>query len=374
MSAIAHKEKLFFPNLDAIRFFSFLYVFMSHSMIADTEEVRNSAWYQYFKIHLLMDGDLGVSCFFVLSGFLITYLLLKERELRGKIDVPAFYIRRTLRIWPLYYLCVLIGFFAFPLLKKMVGQDPDETADPFLSSVFLNNFNAIRNGPPNASILSVLWSVAIEEQFYLVWPLLFLLFPSRLYAYFFPVIIIASVTYRANGSSPDLHTLGVISDMALGGWGAYLAFRGKIQDWFNQIPKALNLVPYFAVVFFFFFKTELFFAGWPLVIKRIIVAPFFIWIILDQCFNPKLYFAFARLKTISHLGKYTYGLYCFHTLGILISLFIIRKLGLNQHSWQIFVFELPLSMLFSIAISYASYHLFEKHFLKIKERVAYITK
>ncbi|MBP8115058.1 MAG: acyltransferase, partial [Chitinophagaceae bacterium] len=145
------KEKIFFPNLDGLRFFSFIIVFFSHIFATQYDYIKEEGWYQLFKGRLFGDGDMGVSFFFVLSGFLITYLLIKEKQLTGKVHISSFYIRRTLRIWPLYYFCVLFGFIAFPVLKSAFGQVPNETADPFLCSIFLNNFNAIYNGPPDSS-------------------------------------------------------------------------------------------------------------------------------------------------------------------------------------------------------------------------------
>ncbi len=75
------KEKIFFPNLDGLRFFSFFLVFLYHLPAAKNEAINNDVWYQFFKNRLFDHGDLGVSFFFVLSGFLITYLLIKEKEL-----------------------------------------------------------------------------------------------------------------------------------------------------------------------------------------------------------------------------------------------------------------------------------------------------
>src|SRR5258705_2482475 len=211
------KQKIFFPNLDGLRFFSFLIVFLSHIFATDKENIKSQPWFKFFKGRLFSDGDLGVSFFFVLSGFLITYLLLKEKEIAKKIHVKSFYIRRALRIWPLYYFSVFFGFVLFPFLKAYFGQVPDETANPVLCSLFLNNFDKIINGPPDSSVLGVLWSVAIEEQFYLVWPLLFFIVPSKHYHYIFIFIILISVLYRAThiNGLVDLHSLGVISDMAI---------------------------------------------------------------------------------------------------------------------------------------------------------------
>ncbi|MBK9660881.1 MAG: hypothetical protein IPO68_13465 [Chitinophagaceae bacterium] len=66
---MSEKPKIFFPNLDGLRFFSFLIVFLSHIFNTDKEYIKNESWYQFFKGQLFMDGDLGVSFFFVLSGF-----------------------------------------------------------------------------------------------------------------------------------------------------------------------------------------------------------------------------------------------------------------------------------------------------------------
>src|SRR5690606_19427107 len=112
---------------------------------------------------LFGNGNLGVNFFFVLSGFLITYLLLIEMQLRGRINIGSFYIRRALRIWPLFYFCVAFGFIAFPFFKSMLGEIPNESANVVSYLFFLNNFDFIKN-PPDSSVLSVLWSVAIEEQ------------------------------------------------------------------------------------------------------------------------------------------------------------------------------------------------------------------
>src|SRR5205085_9627779 len=115
---------------------------------------------------LFGNGNLGVNFFFVLSGFLITYLLIEEKKLTGKIHIGNFWIRRILRIWPLYFACVFIGFVLFPFAKHMAGGTSAETADPWYYLAFINNFDYIKKGLPDSPGLGVLWSVAIEEQFY----------------------------------------------------------------------------------------------------------------------------------------------------------------------------------------------------------------
>ena len=230
------KQKIFFPNLDGLRFFSFFLVFLAHSFNTDNSAIKEMSWYKLIKIRIFSDGDIGVSFFFVLSGFLISYLLLKEKEFTNKIDVKSFYMRRILRIWPLYYFVVIFGFLVFPLLKTYFGQVPNETANPILCSTFLNNFDRIYNGTPDASLIAILWSVAIEEQFYLVWPILFFITRIKYYKYIFIVVLILSTLFRVfylHTIPIDIHTMGVITDMAIGGLGAYLIINNQ---WFiNKI-------------------------------------------------------------------------------------------------------------------------------------------
>jgi peptidoglycan/LPS O-acetylase OafA/YrhL len=371
------KEKIFFPNLDGLRFFSFLIVFLSHILFTKNDHIKEESWFRFFKGRIFYEGDLGVSFFFVLSGFLITYLLVKEKEFTGNVHISSFYIRRALRIWPLYYFCVFFGFVIFPLLKTAFGQTPNETADPILCSIFLNNFNHVFNGLPDASVLSVLWSVAIEEQFYLLWPILFYIIPSRFYIYIFITIIIASISFRAVyvNREIDLLTLGVISDMAIGGLGAYLTIANmKFLKKLERSNKLFNLIPYVVVIIFLLYRQELFSTTFLVIIKRIIISFFFAWIILEQNFCKNSLFKVSKLKVITKLGKYTYGLYCLHTIAILVVISILEKLGLNKHSWQIWLLQIPLAMFLSIVFSYFSFTYFESFFLKLKDRFAYIVK
>ncbi len=108
--------RIFFPNLDGLRFFCFLSVFFFHAFGSTKyADVSQTELYWLLKKLLFENGVLGVNFFYVLSGFLITYLLIVEKEQFLKIKIGNFYIRRALRIWPLYFFCVLFGFFIFPV-------------------------------------------------------------------------------------------------------------------------------------------------------------------------------------------------------------------------------------------------------------------
>jgi peptidoglycan/LPS O-acetylase OafA/YrhL len=114
------------------------------------------------------NGWMGVDLFFVLSGFLITGILLDSREAEGYFR--DFYARRCLRIWPLYYALLLFMFVAVPLLRRSEAHIIFERSSPWWSyPLFLQNF--LVAVPTNGKgALGVTWSLAVEEQFYLVWP------------------------------------------------------------------------------------------------------------------------------------------------------------------------------------------------------------
>ncbi len=142
------------PVLDGLRMVAVLLVLLGHVNIPH------------------VPADLGVSIFFVLSGFLITWLLLNEREGTGTVALGAFYLRRAFRLLPAYYAYLAVAF-AFHF------RHPGARTDVILPSLlyYANYFNATHNHPPTP--ISHTWSLAVEEQFYLLWPLAFLLSSRR---------------------------------------------------------------------------------------------------------------------------------------------------------------------------------------------------
>ena len=173
-----------FPNLDGLRFLAFLAVFVSHSMNL-LGYASQHAGFNFARDYLLLNGDLGVNFFFVLSGFLIVFLLIKEREVTGGIQLGSFFLRRLLRIWPVYFLVLALGLFVFPWLGAglpagfPLGVATDRL-NPWLYVAFAGNFDYLVNGITNL-LIGILWSISVEEQFYLFCPVLVaVLSPRRL--------------------------------------------------------------------------------------------------------------------------------------------------------------------------------------------------
>lgn len=268
--------------------------------------------------------------FFVLSGFLITFLLIREYEKNNTIDVINFYFRRILRIWPLYFFVAFIGYFGYHFVKKMMGDNSVETADPLLAFTFLNNFNAILNGHPISTILSVLWSVAIEEQFYLIWPVFFYFgvrFKVQPYILVGVIIFSTGWCYLHSIDKLDLavHTFACSIDLSVGVLAAYALLYSKFLSSFLKDISHWHIGGVYFLFFglwifrYVFVKTSLYFA------YHLIYSIVFIGIILEHAFSINSFFKFGSIPFASYLGRISYGLYMLHMLAILFVSVIAKK-------------------------------------------------
>src|SRR5258707_11587748 len=162
--AVTPGKRFYRPELDALRFFAFLWVFAFHRMdYAPIDPVTQPLAYSIYTA-----GAFGVPLFFLLSSFLIVELLLRERAQTGTIHIKAFYIRRMLRIWPLY----LAAFFGLAALGHYMPDVGPKTYHSWLAFLlFAGNWYILRYGWI-AGPIDPLWSIAVEEQFYIAIPLL----------------------------------------------------------------------------------------------------------------------------------------------------------------------------------------------------------
>ncbi|HET6225892.1 MAG TPA: acyltransferase [Bacteroidia bacterium] len=373
------KKRIYFENLDGLRFLCFLSVFFFHSFHTEHADILNSKTYHFLKKDVFGNGNIGVNFFFVLSGFLITYLLIEEKRLNGQVNLGRFWLRRILRIWPLFYFCVFFGFVIFPWVKQAFGQVPNETATPIYYLTFLNNFDFIQKGLPDSSVLGVLWSIAVEEQFYLIWPIILFLFPERKLWIPFVIILAGNLIFRAFNNKyimHEYHSLSCIGDMTIGALGAWLM---TVSDKFKKRIEGLSRMQiagvYLVFIVIFFFRDELLMGNATVrIFERLFIASCILLIILEQTFAENSFFKMAKFKAISKLGIITYGLYCLHFIGILITTTLTKKLGVNTQLWQVFFIDTPVALLISVIICKLSYKYYETPFLKLKERFAYIIK
>lgn len=372
MAAIMRPDQVTLPRLDVIRALCFLAVFGSHALFSHRADFTSTAFWQLFVVPVFYNGGLGVNAFFVLSGFLITFLLIREERMNGRIDVPRFWLRRVLRIWPLYFFVVLLGFGPLQWVKAAMGMAAQETADPWHYVFFCSNFDLARNDFPDSTVLTVLWSIAVEEQFYLVWPLLMLLIPSNRSPLLFGAIVAASIAFRwthPTGAMRLWHTFSCMGDLAIGAAAAWYASRPggpeRIRNWPSLVIIGAHLmVPllYMGIV------------PCDQVLFRCVFAVFVAMVILYQAFGRRTFLQLPTPPWLVGIGRISYGLYCLHQVAMLITLRVLEYLHWDQHLWELVVLRPLIALPLSLLMASLSYRFIERPFLRLKDRFSYIKR
>lgn len=383
------QTKIYFPNLDGLRTIAFFAVFVNHALGCLAYRNQNK-YFNFVRDRFLIDGDLGVNLFFVLSGFLITYLLLKEKELYGKINIPHFYLRRILRIWPVYFLVVALCLLVFPpFADRFEPSFPISVAtdqlNPWLYVSFLGNFDYIYHGITNV-LIGILWSVSVEEQFYLFWPLLIAFIPRKYLFATFMSIIAGSIAFRffcSNGGNEMIlryHSLSSVSDLTTGAVLAFLCTSQRFIDKIKNMPRWLIVLVYILFFIIIPFRGLIWKFGLYYVhvasILPVILSSFFAFFILEQNFAERSFYKLQRFRLVSALGRYTYGMYCYHMLGFFFVIYLFDRWGVNvvAENKYVFTLEVTVSLLVTILFSRISYQFMERKFLSLKKRFASIIR
>jgi peptidoglycan/LPS O-acetylase OafA/YrhL len=350
-------QKIHFPALDSLRAIAMLMVFADHlHSVAYTVGVR-TAWRISGTI-----GTVGLKLFFILSGFLITFLLLMEREERQRIDVPHFYLRRILRIWPLYFLIVGIAQFLIPctglfgLDSVYSGKTPDFWRASLYYLLFLPNLAFIR-AIPNA-LLGFTWSIGVEEQFYLVWPLV-VRYGHRFLPFICAAIIalfwISFFTYV-----PRITTAIIWSNIGFFALGAMAAWckisQPAIVRYLSTrlMQVVVPLLCIYGVV-----------AGNDITYLWIPGVPFALAIL--QASQPETLIGRLRYPWLTYLGKISYGMYIFHVLVITI---VAKAMGpMSTPDWLL----IPLAFAATVVAGTFSYYGIERPFLRMRRKFGSLT-
>ena len=356
--------KIYFKNLDGLRAIAAMAVVFRHIASWIPSEGSFNEFIKKLLSFSYQGGKYGVIFFFILSGFLISYLLFHEQKINGRIKIGRFYMRRILRIWPLYYLTVLIGFYIYPVFVP----EAIISASEIYYWLFLTNFDHIYHGGPELGILGVQWSVAVEEQFYLFWPLIFLIRNNKVKISVFLVLIVLSEFFYLKQNEWALgyfHFFSCIRYLGVGAIIAYLAYFKKtwINSFFSKISKFNTLVIYVVSIFVLFFGPQL--NEWKAfkIVLEFLPFIFFSFVILEQNYSEKSIFKLNCFKKLTWLGKISYGIYLNHMIAIYIVNALFISLGPDY-----FLIKVLLSVSLTILISYLSYRYFESFFLRFKYR------
>jgi peptidoglycan/LPS O-acetylase OafA/YrhL len=351
--------KKYIPSITGVRALSILIVIFHH--------LRQVGTFGTFEIiypfNFLLDGNFGVNVFFVISGFLITTLLLEEEKSTGTISLKDFYIRRVFRIFPAYYF-ILFVYFILQLYAILYFSRPS-----WLSSIFYYKYLVITD-PESVHF----WSLSVEEQFYLAWPLIFLLF-KRARVYFAGGIILLVFACRF-GAYYNFRNIQIIKDWsfifqrvdAIMIGCLFAMYQGPINRWIDKAIRSWLLLP---IILFLLFLNSPYFvdinqnsklhlgfllvplaAGTPIgLISNVLIGMTLVFFIRKRNF----WYNFLNWPVINYIGKLSYSLYLWQQLFIF--------------SHRIGVFSVfPLNLVCILIAALFSYYIIELPFLRLKSR------
>lgn len=349
-------KRIHFHSFDAFRFFSFFIVFLHH-----VPHSPNSIYSYVSK-----SGSIGVSFFFVLSGFLITYILIHEKKTRNSISLKNFFARRILRIWPLYYAMIAFAFLTPYILNVLQLSSSNEGYTPnWLASIcFLENYKMmLTESFPNVSPLRVMWSLCVEEHFYILWGLLLYILPIKQIPKLIVVSIIIANSTRLIFNHFNIANLDLFSNLDYFAYGAIPAYiftsKKSVLDSIQSISRTLKYVILLAtiIVVFSLPHSGSKFLG---IISPTLLGGLFALIILFTLTTNGIHI--KNKAILNKLGIYTYGLYLYHTIIINLLLQLFKQTAYANNTLVIAVTGLILT----ISVSIISYNIFEKQFLKLK--------
>jgi peptidoglycan/LPS O-acetylase OafA/YrhL len=398
-----NKKPVHFVQLDALRFLAAFMVVFVHAFDGWTgwfgipkklasADGKSFSWFGGHFADFTHNMNFGVDIFFLISGFLITYLLIREKTEKSKINIPAFFLRRILRIWPLYFFIIAICFFWFvPWLHddfvRLNITPPDVHYKPEI--FFYDNFYklAVTHTDPDhvwSFPFAHFWSISIEEHFYLVWPFLVALVPVKRMPHVLILLILSSIGFRAyafyhidqSWFTMYLHTFARIDALAIGGLAAW---------WHYHHPFALR-VPLWGRLIFYAILIWLLAVDnindwgniFQVCFKKLIYLLLCGVAMMNFVFNPEAKFRWGPNHVFNYLGRCCFGIYLWGNILlqiIILKIFmapnkpitdwLVNHIGFGKTYWLI-----VLSI--SLIVPVISYELIEKPFMKLKGRFAIV--
>jgi len=361
-------NKVHYPNLNFVRGFAALVVIIHH-----TEQLKflHGLPNHWTNPALSIAGKLGVDLFFVLSGFLITSLLFVEKEIEKKIGIKKFLMRRILRIWPVYFIIVIIAFFITPHIPELYVGPPFISPKPYfftsliLYILFLPHIQSFLIGP--IAFCAQAWSIGIEEYFYVFWPFVVNKLKPKGIMYFIIGFVILYLfvcftsMYLAKHNFAGSELYQNINSCIIQGLKFDCLLIGAFFAIVNQNAKIAK-----SFITSRLFQISLYVIEIALVLSGAWFRGFF-WevhaviygFMLLNLVRPQTSIINMEYRIFNFLGKISYGLYMYHFLMVNISIWFVYKIGMPFLLY-------PLIFASTITVAAISYKYFESFFLKKK--------
>lgn len=376
------RNAIYFPGLNGVRFVAAAAVIVWH-----VEAFKHMAGLPNL-VHLPALpalGVQGVNLFFVLSGFLITYLLLSEVQATGTVHVRKFYVRRILRIWPLYFLLVILGLFVLPHVLPFAplahNHEGGLLAKLTLFAFMLPNVALVLFG--HIPFMGPLWSIGVEEQFYLTWPVMLRRFarkPGTLLAVVVLIMLALRLAWLVThhlvrsrwGPIPAMDTFALILNdlrfecMAIGGLAALTLHRNATALLRWLFHPVTQLTAYTLAILGVAWGVTL-----P-IIGHACFALVFATALINIAGNPRTLLRLEN-RLCGFMGRVSYGLYMFHAIAIVAAINYLPRW--IDPAGQPMVFNMSLYALTiagTTALAAASFYGFESAILRLKDRFAVV--
>jgi len=370
----------YIKGLDGLRGLAVLMVMFYH--FSHINSVSHNSVDKIFST-ILRIGWIGVDIFFVLSGFLITRILIWSKGSSIKQYLKVFYIKRSLRIFPLYFLYLIFIFAIFyPYITSHVGLIEQQKIKSAQDSIlwfflYLSNIKQTINGTFFGAGLGHLWSLSIEEQFYIVWPFVIYFVKKENYKTLFSSLIVITLAlrigmylYGVNGEIIYVFTLTRIDGLIFGAYIAVLTMENKPLAIDNKSIRNIFyilLIGCLATIGILGPRVEMHPIIYTLILSLLGLSfSLLIWLLNSK--EPSSINKFFSSRFLVYFGKYSYGLYMFHPL---IRQFIMKVIGSpklilgSEIIWEIGV--MIICTIASLIVALLSWNLFEKWFLKSKD-------
>jgi peptidoglycan/LPS O-acetylase OafA/YrhL len=365
MAAAKDFARFYRPELDVVRFVAFLFVFLHHLLprAPDSTTAALPDWFAQVLFQAAEASKFGLSLFFTLSAYLICELLIREREATGCLQTKKFYIRRILRIWPLYFACLAIVL----VIAFLPGGHRDSVVWAAWSAILLGNWYIVFFSWP-ATSMDILWSISIEEQFYLFAPWAIRFFNKSVLCYF-GILLIASANVwlfflgRFDVLNRSIWTnsfvqfenfaAGLLMCLFLRRWPI------RVSIWQRFVLVAGSFICWYSASHNFNIVTP---GSWPLIRSYgLATSGSLLLLVAFLGIDRKMLPAWAI-----YLGRISYGLYVFHSL-------VIHTVDVPfRHHEPLFGSTMMLlkgsaALGLTILIASLSYRFFETPFLKMKK-------